>query len=234
MARNQPFFSIIIPAYNEEKSISRCLDSVAQQTLSKEKYEIIVVNNNSRDRTKIIAQKHPVSAVDEIKQGYIYALRRGCQEAKGKILVFTDADTVVPKDWLTKYQKIYQNPEIVCAGGPYQLHPKIPLSFLIEPSLRIFGTITKIAFGCNFSIRHQAYQKLKGFNAQINFHADIDLILRAKRLGKTAFLADNPVITSNRHFKGFKGIAYSLKGIINFASLVLLKKTIFYEFGNIR
>jgi len=230
----EPLFSIIIPAYNEEKSISHCLNSVTQQTLSKEKYEIIVVNNNSRDQTKAIAQKYPVSVVDEIKQGYVYALRRGCQKAKGKIFVFTDADTIVPKDWLAKYQKIYQNPEIVCAGGPYRLYPKIPLSFLIESSLRIFGTITKIAFGCNFSIRRKTYQQLSGFNPQINFHADTDLILRTRRLGKIAFLSDNLVITSSRHFKGSKGIIYSLKGIINFSSLVLLKKTIFYEFGNVR
>ena len=227
-------FSIIIPAYNEEKSISHCLDSVTQQTLPKEKYEIIVVNNNSRDQTKIIAQKYPVSVVDEIKQGYTHALRRGCQKAKGRIFVFTDADTIVPKNWLAKYQKVYQNPEIVCAGGLYQLYPKIPLSFLIKSFLRIFGTITKITFGCNFSVRRKTYQQLGGFNPKINFHADTDLILRAKHLGKTAFLTDNPVITSSRHFKGSKGIIYSLKGIINFFSLVLFKKTIFYEFGNVR
>ena len=230
----ESLFSVIIPAYNEEKSISYCLDSVTQQTLSKEKYEIIVVNNNSRDQTKAIAQKYPVSVIDEIKQGYVYALRRGCQEAKGRIFVFTDADTIVPEDWLAKYQKVYQNPEIVCAGGPYRLYPKIPFSFLIEPSLCMFGTITKIAFGCNFSIRRKTYQQLSGFNPQINFHADTDLIMRAKRLKKIAFLTDNPVITSSRHFKGFKGIIYSLKGIINFSSLVLFKKTIFYEFGDVR
>ena len=234
MARSQLIFSIIIPAYNEEKDIGRCLSSVVRQALPKEKYEVIVVNNNSRDQTKAIAQKYPVSVVDEKKQGYVFALRRGCQKAKGEILVFTDADTVVPKGWLEKYQKVYQNPKIVCAGGLYQLYPKIFLSFLIEFFLYIFGIITKIAPGCNFSVRRKTYQQLSGFNPKINFHADTDLIMRTRRLGKTVFMTNNPVITSSRHYKGLAGIIYSLKGIINHFSLILFKKTIFYEFGNVR
>ena len=234
MARNQYFFSVIIPAYNEEKSIGRCLDSVTQQTLSREKYEIIVVNNDSQDKTKAIAQRYPVKVVDEKKQGYVYALRRGCQEAKGKILVFTDADTIVPKDWLAKYQKVYRNSQVVYAGGAANFQPKFGLIFLVENLINFFGQITKIANGFNLSIRHTTYQKLGGFNPKINFHTDTDLIWRAKRKGQAVFLPENKVLASSRHFKGFRGIIYSLKGIINHSSLILFKKTIFYEFGNIR
>jgi len=234
MARNQPFFSVIIPAYNEEKGIGRCLDSITKQTLSKEKYEIIVVNNNSRDQTKIIAQKYPVSVVDEIKQGYVYALRRGCQEAKGRIFVFTDADTIVPEDWLAQYQKAYRNPQVVYAGGAANFQPKFGLIFLIENCLNFFGRVTKITSGFNFSIRRTAYQKLGGFNPKINFHTDTDLMLRAKKEGQAVFLPENKVLTSSRHYQGRAGIIYVLRGIINAVWLFLFKKTIFYEFGNVR
>ena len=70
MTRNHPVFSIIIPAYNKEKGIATTLKGVIQQDFPKNQYEIIVVNNNSRDQTKAIAQKFPVKVVDENKQGY--------------------------------------------------------------------------------------------------------------------------------------------------------------------
>jgi len=227
-------FSIIIPAYNEEKGIAATLKSVTQQNFPKNQYEVIVVNNNSRDRTKTIAQRYPVKVVDEKKQGYVFALRRGCQEAKGEILVFTDADTVVPKDWLTKYQKVYQNHKIICAGGAANFQPKFGLIFLIENFLNFFGQITKVASGFNFSICRATYQQLGGFNPQINFHTDTDLIIRAKKEGQVVFLPENKVLTSSRHYQGGAGIIYILRGIINTTWLFLFKKTIFYEFGNVR
>ena len=234
MTRNHPVFSIIIPAYNKEKGIATTLKGVIQQDFPKNQYEIIVVNNNSRDQTKAIAQKFPVKVVDENKQGYVFALRKGCLEAQGKIIIFTDADTIVPKDWLAQYQKAYQDPKIICAGGGANFQPKFGLFFLIEAFLNFFGRVTKIASGFNFSIRRATYQQLGGFNPQINFHTDTDLILRTKKEGQVVFLPKNKVITSSRHYHEKAGIIYVFKGIINALWLFLFKKTIFYKFGNIR
>ncbi len=66
--------SIIVPAYNEEENIEATLKSLLSQTYKN--YEIIVVDNNSKDRTKQIAEKY-VRTITETKQGYIYAVVRG-------------------------------------------------------------------------------------------------------------------------------------------------------------
>jgi len=229
-----PLFSVIIPAHNEEKTIAATLRSIVRQNLLPNQYEVILVNNNSTDRTKEIAQKLPIKIVDEKKQGYVYALRKGCQQAKGKILVFTDADTIVPVDWLKKYQEAYRNSHVVCAGGGGKLEPKVFISPLIEKSLFLVGITLKIFSGFNFSIRRTTYQKIGGFNPQINFNTDTDLILRAKKEGKVVFLKKNNVITSSRRYQDTSALPYMLKGILNSLSLLLFKKTIFFEFGNVR
>lgn len=231
----KPFFSVIIPAFNEEKTISQTLESVLGQNFPRRQYEIIVVNNNSTDKTAAIVQKFPaVKLIHEPKQGYVYALKRGAKEARGKILVFTDADTIVPPDWLSQYQKAYKDPRVVVVGGAANFQPKFGLIFLIQAFLNFFALITKIASGFNFSLRRDVYEKIGGFNPQINFHADTDLILRAKKEGKAVFLLKNRVITSSRHYRGLKGIVYVFKGIINAVWLFLFKKTLFWHFGEVR
>lgn len=231
----KPFFSVIIPAFNEEKTISQTLESVLGQNFPRRQYEIIVVNNNSTDKTAAIVQKFPaVKLIHEPKQGYVYALKRGAKEARGKILVFTDADTIVPPDWLSQYQKAYKDPRVAMVGGGANFQPKFGLIFLIQAFLNFFALITKIASGFNFSLRRDVYEKIGGFNPQINFHADTDLILRAKKEGKAVFLLKNRVITSSRHYRGLKGIVYVFKGIINAVWLFLFKKTLFWHFGEVR
>lgn len=229
------FFSVIIPAFNEEKTISQTLESVLKQNFPRRQYEIIVVNNNSTDKTAAIVKKFPaVKLIYEPKQGYVYALKRGAKEASGEILVFTDADTIVPPDWLNQYQKAYQDPKVVVVGGAANFQPKFGLIFLIQAFLNLFGLLTKVASGFNFSLRRHTYKKIGGFNPQINFHADTDLILRAKKEGRAVFLLKNRVITSSRHYRGFEGIGYVSKGIINALWLFLFKKTLFWHFGEVR
>src|ERR1035437_9820650 len=87
--------SVVIPAYNEEKYIGACLDSLMDQ---KEKPdEIIVVNNNSTDNTAKIVKKYPVRLINEEQQGMIPARNRGFNEAKFEIIARTDADTILPR-----------------------------------------------------------------------------------------------------------------------------------------
>ena len=71
-------------------------------------------------------------------------------------------------------------------------------------------------------------------NSQINFHAETDWILRAKKEGKAIFLLKNRVITSSRHYRGLEGIGYVAKGVINALWLFLFKKTLFWHFGEVR
>ncbi len=83
--------SVIIPAYNEEKGIAKTIEKIP-----KEVFEIIVVDNNSTDKTAEVAKKLGAKVIRETKQGYGYALQKGFKEAKGDIIVTLDADAQYP------------------------------------------------------------------------------------------------------------------------------------------
>lgn len=93
---NDKKVSLVLPAYNEEKNIARAIDEFRSIGVFD---EIIVVDNNSRDKTAQIAKRKKVRVVKEAKQGYGFALRRGMQEAKGEYIVLCEPDgTFVASD----------------------------------------------------------------------------------------------------------------------------------------
>jgi len=101
--------SIIIPAYNEERYLARCLDSIAAQTVRP--YEVLVVDNNSTDKTVRIAQKYPfVKLLHESRQGRVYAQEAGFAAAQGGLLARTDADAVFAPDWTERVAAYFNTP----------------------------------------------------------------------------------------------------------------------------
>ncbi len=227
--------SVMVPAFNEEKGIGQCLAALKEQNFPKNSYEVVVVDNNSTDKTAQIAQKAGVKVVFEKKQGGVFTLRKGCSLAKGDVIAFTDADSLVPRDWLQKiYQAFQKDPDIVCVGGRTIHQPRFFLAVLVELIYNYGGWLFRFSPGNNLSIRKGIYQKIGGFRKEINFDADFDLCLRAKKEGKMAFLWDNPVTVSSRHFQGREGLVYCLKGAINIIALIFFGKTVFFEFGAVR
>ena len=88
------FLSVIIPAYNEEKTIEKTLNKIIQYLSSKDfEYEIIVVNDGSKDRIIDICYLFPVRVISlERNQGKGAAVQRGVQESEGEWVLFLDAD----------------------------------------------------------------------------------------------------------------------------------------------
>jgi len=232
---NKPLLSIIIPAHNEEVAIANCLSSVRNQTFSPEKYEVIVINNASTDKTKQIAKNFHVKIIDEPKKGYVYALRAGCEKAQGDIIAITDADTIVPNDWIEKIYNTYKkDSDIVAVGGRTILKPSFPFAKLAEVFLNITAPLLNYLLGYNFSIRKDIYEKSGGFRIDMNLNADTEFSMRLKKYGKIVYLQNNPVITSSRHYRGVIGLIYSIKSITNFLILKFFNKTKFFNFKDIR
>lgn len=98
--------SIIIPAYNEEKNISQCIQSILNQTFRN--FEIIVVDDGSTDRTKSIAKKYNVKLLSQKHCGPGLAKNRGVKIARGKILLFIDADIYLEKNYIKNIIKPIQ------------------------------------------------------------------------------------------------------------------------------
>lgn len=92
------FVSIIVPAYNEEKTIGKCLESILNQGYKGE-IEIIVVNDGSTDQTAEIVSDYPVKFIDlTVNGGKANALNKAIEEARGDILIFTDSDSYMSEN----------------------------------------------------------------------------------------------------------------------------------------
>jgi len=116
--------SVIICTYNRHKSLRRTLDSLREMSVPDDlSWELIVVDNNSKDLTKEEVQEFteksglPCRYVFEAIQGKCNALNRGIKEAKGEIIALTDDDVIVDKDWIRNIKTAFDNHEIACVGG---------------------------------------------------------------------------------------------------------------------
>lgn len=95
----KPLLSVVIPTYNEEKDIGNCLNSLFKQ--SYKNFEIIVVDDGSTDNTKNIVKKSKkVKLIEGEHKGPGFSRNLGAKRAKGKILIFVDADMIFDKDYL--------------------------------------------------------------------------------------------------------------------------------------
>jgi glycosyltransferase involved in cell wall biosynthesis len=133
MVSNQPLVSVIIAAWNEEVNIIKCLDS-----LSKNKtdipFEIVVINNNSTDRTQEVLDKIGVTSYLQPTQGVGPSRELGQQKAKGKYILSADADCIYPERWIDIMTKTLMKEGNVFVYGRFsylsdQKHPRYQLYF---------------------------------------------------------------------------------------------------------
>lgn len=122
---NKPVISVVVCTYNRADLLPGCLQSLAEQTLDKSLYEIIVINNNSTDATQEMAEgftaRYPnFRVVVETKQGLSHARNRGYMEARGEYAAYIDDDARADKGWIEGIIDFTKrHPEVVAFGGPY-------------------------------------------------------------------------------------------------------------------
>jgi len=92
--------SVIVPTLNEENYLEDCLKSILRQTFPRNEYEIIVSDGSSEDRTVEIANKYADRVVVSKKRGIWWGRNYGAKFARGRFLVFIDADTKIKEDYL--------------------------------------------------------------------------------------------------------------------------------------
>ncbi len=207
--------SVVVPVYNEETYIGACLDALMKQVVLPD--EIIVVDNNSTDRTVEIAKRYPIKLVKEKQQGMTPARNKGFNEAKYEIISRTDADTVVSPTWIKRIKKNFEDEELVGVSGPgkfYDLPNFVQNSHLkTKPTwfklIKIYNRVVKkvikhdCLYGPNYAIRRSGWLKIKN-EVCLNdkqVHEDLDLAIHLSPYGKIKF--DNSLIvnTSVRRWK---------------------------------
>jgi glycosyltransferase involved in cell wall biosynthesis len=152
-----PLVSIIIPAWNEEKNIIRTLSSFSRMKLAYPT-ELIVVNNNSTDRTQEILDFLGVKSFFQPIQGISVTRQMGLENAKGSIILSADADSIYPQDWGKKYVELLLKPENAIAYGRYSFIPSKGSRF----SLAIHEILAEMIFGLRD--KKKPFVNVMGFN----------------------------------------------------------------------
>ena len=113
-----PVVSVVIIAWNEETNILRCVASLSKM-VTNIPFEIIVVNNNSKDKTQQTIDNLHVKSYNELIQGAGPARQKGQEMALGKYILTADADCFYPSCWVDEMMKVLQQEGVVCIYGRY-------------------------------------------------------------------------------------------------------------------
>jgi glucosyl-dolichyl phosphate glucuronosyltransferase len=118
-----PLISVVVPTYNRADLLAKLLADLLQQTLSPSSFEVIVVDNNSTDRTpevvdELASRTGNLRGVFEPAQGHSHARNRGWREAEGEWIVYFDDDTRVPATYLENLVRVIETANPSAAGGP--------------------------------------------------------------------------------------------------------------------
>lgn len=232
----KPLISIIVPAYNEEKLIGKCLDSLKNQSFPKENYEILVIDNNSTDRTSEIAKKCGVRVVAyKEKQGFSVTKQFGADLASGEIIAFCDADTFHDQNWLHIISDLFRDNNLKIIGGS-----ALPSegSFITNALYSIFDLFAQInqvfgnslIWGFNMAIRKNAFIKVGGFNLNLTSGEDWDISVRIReKYGKGSTLYTNKMRTktSPRKVSSLSSsLPYFFWGLVNYFSIFISRQSV--------
>lgn len=210
-------YSVIIPAYNEEalleNTINHLKEGMATVAL---KGEIIVTNNNSTDRTADIAKDAGANVVFEPINQISCARNAGVTIAKGRYLIFVDADTIVPPELLQNAINNLESGEY-CGGGAAVTSHDVPL--VVKGVLGYWNVISNtfnLAAGCFVYCRRDNFEECGGFSDKVYATEEIwfsmALKRKAKKYKRKFKIINKPkVITSARKLVWF---SYSYQSII--------------------
>jgi len=223
-----PKISVIVPAYNEENYLSACLTSLKKQQFSGG-YEIIVVDNNSVDKTAQIARDFGCKVIFELKKGAGATRQAGCAVSLGEIIAFTDADTVVPENWLSTIATEFEKDKNLAAfGGLYflssgSIFTRLVVSFFVYPAHfldKLYNNGWNLS-GANFAVRKTCFLKTGGFNVNLQINEEYDISQRIRKFGKVKLAPYFLVKTSGRGYE-YGVISWFFRyGPITFSRIVL-------------
>ena len=201
--------SVIVPAYNEEQNIAKCLESLSRQTVPRDSYEIIVVDGGSGDRTREIAAEYADMVFIQTSKKVGGARNDGAQKARGDIIATTDADCIIPHEWLSVIVAAFdRDPEIVQLFGPVipmEGGVKNHLFLALANNFSRFGYYTGLFYytlGCNTAFRNDAFL-MAGMYRTIDAGDDLEIARRMKSLGKVKFENRMRVVFSMRRYEQY-------------------------------
>ena len=210
MSAQRPVVSIVIPAFNCEKTIAKCLDSILN--LWYHPLDVIIVDDGSTDNTPHILKQYPdIRVFKTPNTGPSRARNLGIEHAAGEFVAFTDADCIVREDWINELFRGFSDPSVGGVGGdqqsPKDEHPfgKIVHSFMktvgfISDYMKTARTMIRTQHNptCNVMYRKEVLEEAGGFDEKLWPGEDVDIDLKITRNGYKLFYNPDAVV---RHYR---------------------------------
>ncbi len=179
---SKPFVSIVICTYNRRNLLTDCLNSIYAMTYPKHNFEVIVIDGGSKDGTSEVCQHYPsLRFATERQSGLANARNQGAELAKGSIIVYTDDDCIVDKNWLTCLVEPFQLYKNISAVGGIVLpldNTLIPNSLMVRPALGLYDEGEKIKPTIGFITSNSAFKR-EVFES-FRFNASLGVTRRGK------------------------------------------------------
>lgn len=195
----KPFFSVIIPALNEEVHLPKLLQDLSKQ--STKNFEVIVVDGKSEDSTikqaSTFKNRLDLSVITADKQNVSYQRNTGAAAARGSYLVFLDADMRIGKEFITALGRYVKDEQFLYI--PYHKPDKPETQDkVIHKMMRVFTEISQhthkpFTFGPGLIINRDFFYNLGGYDEKI-FAEDQEIIQRAKEQGQTARILSKVIV----------------------------------------
>jgi len=216
--RGKNFISVIVPSFNRRSEIEALLNSLDQQKLSFDEFEVVVVDDGSTDDTQecvgtfIDAKRLTIQFIRQDHKGPGAARNLGMENARGDVFVFIDSDCTAPPDWLAVIKRAFDaDPELRAFGGRDDaLADFPPLLLAINYSMTSFLTTGGMRGGkkkrlakfyprsFNMGLHRKLYEKIGGFGG-LRHGQDIEFSNRIIKSGdKVAYLRDSVVFHKRR------------------------------------
>ena len=199
--KKAPFISFIVPAFNEEKGIKNTVDSLMNIDYPKNKFEIIIVDDGSKDNTYKIAKtfaNNQIRVFTKKNGGKGSALNYGITRAKGELVFTMDADTMITPD-AVRYQvaRFAISPRVMCVAPVIAVHNPRGIFQRVQQIEYMLGVFIREAFasynaihitpGAFSAYRKSFFDKYGGFE-EGNITEDLEMSLRVQYKG---YLVEN-------------------------------------------
>ena len=211
--------SVIIPTFNEEETISQCLETV----IDIPGIEVIVADGGSTDRTVEIAEQHRDVKVVTSVMGRSIQMNKGAESSCGGILLFLHADCVLPREAILNVRAVFEGSLFV--GGAFKIRLLSDKLFyrVIEKGINFRSKIFKLPYGDQgLFVKRSVFEHLGGFREMPNCE-DLDFVCRLKKHGKIIIL-DEKISSSIRRWKNHGILRTSFRNQFLLVSYILGRK----------
>jgi len=234
---NVPSISIVIPVYNSEFTIRKCLDSIMRLRYPREKLEVILVDDGSTDKTLDVVEEYPVRLIQKEHGGYPSAMNAGIKVAKGEIIAIVDSDIYVNEYCLKKIVEEFEGSKVGIVSGYVATAPTLSFwakvaGFAAEDCYDTIGSkyLDFLTSTCT-AYRRQLFAEVGLFDEELWRGSDLDLAHRAFKAGWKIILQRNALCYHDwdRSLKSYfrkqaLQIVYQVRLARRYPELVLGKK----------